>query len=195
MQLADKNIKIEENLVYGGDKFDRGSEHSHGNLLALIDFKRRRINLHKAEFQGTINAMEKNTKLSGAAISITVGFIILLIFLFFWSASSGPFGIAFRGIVVIGVCYLIRSEIINIIKYLIHTKGICMAYAEKHNIIPAGKALVYCAQVMAHLNICEQEIDKIETDINSGTDVDMDDLYNKLSAIDVEPKTIYETTL
>ncbi len=126
MKLADESIKIEENLVFGGDKFDRSSEHSHGDLLALIDFKRSRISLHKSEFQGTINAMERNTKLAGAGVFVNAGFIILLIIIFFVTESSGSFGIAFRGIVILAICYLIYSEVINIIKYLIHTKGICM---------------------------------------------------------------------
>lgn len=195
MKLADESIKIEENLVFGGDKFDRSSEHSHGDLLALIDFKRSRISLHKSEFQGTINAMERNTKLAGAGVFVNAGFIILLIIIFFVTESSGSFGIAFRGIVILAICYLIYSEVINIIKYLIHTKGICIQYAAKHNMIPAAKALIYCAKVMSHLNICEQEIDKIENNIKNGTEVDMNDLYDKLSTIDVEPKTIYEAIL
>lgn len=195
MKLADESIKIEENLVFGGDKYARNSEHSNGDLLALIDFKRSRISLHKSEFQGTINAMERNAKLAGAGVLVTAGIIILLIIIFFVTESSGSFGIAFRGIVVLAVCYLIYTEIFNIIKYLIHTKGICLGYANKHNIIPAGNALVYCAKVMSRLIACEQNIDKIENTIKNGTEVDINDLYDKLSAIDVEPKTIYETII
>lgn len=41
MKLADETINPEETVSYGGEKFDRSTEHSHGELLTLIDFKLR----------------------------------------------------------------------------------------------------------------------------------------------------------
>lgn len=195
MKLADETINPEETVSYGGEKFDRSTEHSHGELLTLIDFKRGRIQLHKTEFQGTINAMERNTKLAGAGVFVTLGCILFLIFIFFATERSGVFGIFFRIIVVLVICWLIYTEIIYIIKYLIHAKGICTAYADKHNILPAEKAITYCAKILSRLNICEQEIDKIETIIKNGNDVNVDELYHKLSEMDVEPKSVYDVIL
>lgn len=195
MKLSDNNININETVVYGGEKFNRSSNHSHGDILALIDHKKNRIDLHKSELQGTLNAMKKNEKLAGAAILVCLGTILFLVFLFFWTASSGLFGIAFRCLLIIAVFYLLFQEVKNIIIYLIHTQGKFLGYAKNHKIIPAIKAQEYCAKNISKLNIYKQEIDKIESKIKSNPNADADELYNALSAIDVEVKNIYDIDL
>lgn len=195
MKLADESILMEESIAFK-DEAEENTEHSYGDLIALIDLKRRRIKLHRSEFQGTINAMKKNTRLAGAGVCITAASIILLIFLYNFTKPSGIFGMDFRICTIIGTFCLIYAEIFNIIKFMIHIKGFFMRYASDHKILPACKATAYCVKVVSYLNACEQNIDNIEsTAKNTTSKADISDLYNRLSAIDVEPKTVYEVVL
>ncbi|MGN0394057.1 MAG: hypothetical protein ACI4EF_01730 [Coprococcus sp.] len=170
---------------------DSGNHNNSKELLNIINYKRQRIEYHITDFQGTITAMERNIKLAGSSILVTLASMVLVIILYCLSGYAFLFGFVAHIFCIIAFVALVGIEIKNIIKYIIHTHGGLESYAERFHIQPARQTQQYCYNVISHLKEYDARLIQMTQTIESGIDINADAMYNELQAMNVEPENRY----
>lgn len=193
-----EDFSMQENIVYGGDKFNRTEIYEYGDLLDLLDTTKKQIDYNKNIYTSEIEGIEKRRKSLKTTFTYNLFFLILLFLfdLFFSKVMMSSGGIVMQaGETWIGIGGLFVANIymiIRVIKALIIyginiSPEFMIQYVVKHDIHTMVEEKLYCEQVLRQMLEYEAIVSKIEKGIKAET-IDPETAKDEISKMNFDIK-------
>lgn len=167
-------MNIEENKVYGGDKYDRTDVYEYGNLLAMIDDARNKIDYNKNIYTAELNGIGKRRNSLKTNVTYNIGFFVIWILISIIIRGMIAFGmnvhpiqlvaaiIAIVGIIA-GYIYMVIRIIKAVILYRINVSADFMSgYVRRKGLHTMVEEEEYCGKVLKQMLEYESAITKME---------------------------------
>lgn len=174
-------MNIEENIIYGGDKYDRTDVYEYGELLEMIDDARNKIDYNKNVYTAELNGIGKRRNSLKANVTYNIGFFIIWIIISIIIRAMISFGmmvhpmqlvvalVAIVGIIV-GYIYMIIRIIKAYILYQINMSANFMpGYVKRKGLHTMVEEEEYCGKVLSQMLEYESTITKMEKGVKEAS--------------------------
>lgn len=167
-------MNIEENKLYGGDKYDRTDSREYGDLLTMIDDAKEKIAYNKNIYTAELNGIEKRRDSLKANVTYNIGFFVVWIIISFIIRTMISFGMMMHPIqlvvalvailgIIVGNIYMIIRIIKAVILYRINMSVDFMpGYVRRKGFHTMVEEEEYCGKVLKQMLEYESAITKME---------------------------------
>lgn len=174
-------MNIEENKIYGGDKYDRTDIYEYGGLLTMIDGTKEKIDYYKNVYTAELNGIEKRRNSLKANVTYNIGFFVVWIIISMIIRGMISFGVILHPIqlvvalvaiagIIAGNIYMIIRIIKAVILYRINMSADFMpGYVRRKGFHTMVEEEEYCGKVLKQMLEYESAITKMEKGVKEAS--------------------------
>lgn len=181
-----ENSNVLTSYDVDGNRSGQPSDTNYGQVLSLIDEKKKRIEYNRNIFNAELTSVPRKRKNIVSNIIINIIIMVVLSALFFYMTSHSALGLGLflRAFTYIFIVYMLIRIIRYIRLYIINTDcSFSRNYRIKHGVNTLVNEEEYCSTILSKLTVYEEKISDMEHHISQSEQYDSQTYIDELTRI------------